>query len=132
MKRVLRGADSGRGRGGGRGGGRPGAQGRRQEQRRRGRAGYAGRQRRQHPRMAGRARRRRPTRRQVVARRRMLVRVEVRMRPGGRVQPVAGGPREFRGRALRRAIPQDPVDAADRRGGRVAAHPWNSRESCPM
>lgn len=132
VKRVLGGARSGRGRGRGRGGGRPGAQGRRQEQRRRGgSAGYAGRQRRQHPRMTGRARRRRPTRRQVMARRRMLVRIEVRMRPGSRVQPVAGGPSEFRGRTFRRAIPQYPVDAADRRCGRVAANSWNSRASTP-
>lgn len=76
-----------------------------------------------------------------MTRRRMLVRVEVRMRPGGRVQPVAGGPREFRGRAFRRAIPQYPVDAADRRCGRVTANSWNKAgddasvnkgESCQM
>lgn len=73
--------------------------------------------------MTGRARRSRPSRRQMMARRRMLVRVEVRMRAGGRIQPVTGGPREFRGRAFRRAIPQYPVDAADRRRGRVTANP---------
>lgn len=125
VKRVLGGARGGRGRGRGRGRSRTGTQRWRQKQRRRGRAGYAGRERRQHPRMTGRARRCRPARRQVMARRRMLVRVEVRMRSGGRVQPVAGGSCELRGRAFRRAISQYPVDAADRRCGRVTANSWN-------
>lgn len=61
-----------------------------------------------------------------MARRRVLVRIEVRMRTGGRVQPVAGGPREFRGRALRRAVPQYPIDATDRWRCRVAADPWKT------
>lgn len=58
----------------------------------------------------------------MMARRRMLVRVKIRMRTGGRVQAVTGGTREFSGRALGRAIPQYPIDAADRRRCRVTAN----------
>jgi len=124
MERMLGGARGGRGCGRGRGGGRTGTQGRWQKQSGRGGAGYTGGKRRQHPRVSG-CSRRRPACRQMMARRRMLMRIEVRMRPGGRVQAVTGGARKFRGRAFRRAVPQYPIDAADRRRRRVTADSWN-------
>jgi len=122
VERVFGGAGCGGGGGRGRGRGRTRAQRWRQEQSGCSGAGDAGRQGRQHPRMSGRSRCR-PARRQVVAGGWMLVRVEIRVRPGGRVEAVAGSARELGGRALRRAVPQYPVDAADRWGCRVAADP---------
>lgn len=107
---------------GGRGGGRRSrAQGRRKEQGG-GRARDAGSQRWQHPRVGSRPRRRPTGGGQVVAGRRVLMAaVEVRVR-AGRVQTVAGRPREFGGRTFGRAVPQDSIDAAHGRGRRVAAH----------
>lgn len=121
VKRVLGSARGGRGCSRGRRRGRTGTQGRWQKQS--GRARYTGGERRQHPRVSG-CSRRWPARRQMMARRRMLMRIEVWMRSGGRVQAVAGGTREFRGRAFRRAVPQYPIDAADRRRRRVTAYPF--------
>lgn len=120
VQRVVGRASGGGGGGCGGGGRRAGAQGRRKQQSGSG-ARDAGGQRRQHPGVGSRPRRR-PAGGQVVAGRRVLVAaVEVRVRACG-VQPVSGRPREFGGRPLSGAIPQDSIDAAHGRGRRVAAH----------